>query len=357
MNPSISAIFVSYHSAPLAARAVASFRADARQTGRTCEVIVVVNSGDAGEAKSLASLADRLVVPGTNLGYAGGLNAGVAVSRGELLFLSNPDLDFLPGSVDALARTVEGAGLVVAGPALYWDDGATLHLPVAEEPSPTELVRRVLALDPARSARVFRREARRALRCERLAREGRTAGATALSGALMVTTRAAIEAVGPFDEAYRLYYEENDWQRRLRAAGGRVLLCGGAGVVHRFAQSARREPRSQSWFDESEKRYFETHFGEVGRRGLERARRAPVPPDPPLPVRRSLEWGSGREVLVAVSPAASFRPFVLHRPTPGAGSFALPPEVASGHSGTTWFARAFDEQSLRSLAEARLEAR
>jgi N-acetylglucosaminyl-diphospho-decaprenol L-rhamnosyltransferase len=356
VNPAISAVFVSYRSGPLAARAVASFRAEAARGGRTCETIVVVNSGDAEEARTLSALADRVVVPGANLGYAGGLNAGVAVSRGELLFLANPDLGFLEGSVDALANGAGEAGLVVAGPALFWDDAATLHLPAAEEPSPAELVRRVLALDPARSARVFRREARRALFCERVAREGRTAEVTALSGALMATTRAAFDRVGPFDEAYRLYYEENDWQRRLRSAGGRVLLAGNARVVHRFAQSARREPRSQAWFQESEARYFETHFGERGRKGLERARTAEVPPDPALPAGRRLEWERGREVLVAVSPVASFRPFVLFRPAAGVASFELPPEVAAGHAGTSWFGRAFDEQTLQSVSEARLEA-
>jgi hypothetical protein len=253
-----------------------------------------------------------------------------------------------------MVSAVEEGGLVVAGPTMFWDDGATMHLPAAEEPSPAELVRRVLALDPARSARVFRREARRALSRELLAREGRTAEVSALSGALMVTSRAVLDRVGPFDEAYRLYYEENDWQRRLRSAGGRILLVGRARVVHRFAQSARREPRSEGWFHESEQRYFETHFGARGRKGLARTAAAHVPSGLALPAVPRLEWKGGRGLLVAVSPVVSFRPFVLFRPVPSAGSFELPPEVAAGHAGTTWFARAFDEETLESVAEARL---
>jgi len=111
----------------------------------------------------------------------------------------------------------------------------------------------------------------------------------------------------------------------------------------RFAQSARREPRSEGWFHESEQRYFETHFGARGRKGLARTAAAHVPSGLALPAVPRLEWKGGRGLLVAVSPVVSFRPFVLFRPVPSAGSFELPPEVAAGHAGTTWFARAFDE--------------
>lgn len=349
----ISAVVVSYRSATLAVRAIASLRADAARAELSCEVVAVVNSGDPDEAATLGEAADRVVIPASNLGYAGGLNAGVAAARGEVLFLANPDLVFLEGSAGALAEAVRGAGPVVAGPALFWDDAASLILPPAEEPRPAELVRRVLALDPLRSPRLFRREVRRALDREAFVRERRTAKVTALSGALLATTRDTFEQVGPFDEGYRLYYEENDWQRRVRAAGGRLLFAGGARVVHRYAQSARREPRAEAWFHESERRYFEAHFGEAGRRALAWTATAGAPPaDPPTESR--LRWEGRQEALVAVSPAASFRPFALVRPARGTGSFALPSEILSGHPDAAWYARAFDASSFETLAEARL---
>jgi len=349
----ISAVFVSYRSAAFAARAVASLRREAEGAGLRAEAIVVVNSGDPAEAEALEGVADRVLFPGRNLGYAGGLNAGAAAARGEVLVFANPDLDFLPGSVGALARAVSNGGLAVAGPALFWDDAATLLLPPAEEPRPAELVRRALALDPARSAPLFRREVRRALAREAVVRAGRTAEVSALSGALMATTRRTYEAVGPLDERYRLYYEENDWQLRLRAAGGRVLVCGAARVVHRYAQSARREAQAETWFHESEKRYFESHFGDAGRRALSRAGAAPAGP-PELPASEDLSWEKGREVLVAISPVPSFRPFVLARPAPGETTFRLPEDVLAGHGDVPWYARAFGFPDLETVAEARL---
>lgn len=350
----ISAVLVSYRSAELAFRAAASFREDARRAGLEAEVVAVVNSGDPGEVRRLEGACERVVAPGENLGYAGGLNAGIAVSRGDLLVLSNPDVTFLPGSVAALTEAVRGRGPVLAGPAFFWDDGATLLLPSPEMPGPAEALRRVLARDAARGARPFRRAVRKALALEALVRSGAAAAAEALSGAVMVVARETVARLGPLDEGYRLYYEENDWQRRLLRLGGSLVVAGGARVVHRFAQSSRSEPRAEAWFRDSERRYFETHFGDAGRRALALdAARAPAPPAPP-PAAERLSWEPGRNVLVAVSPVAWFRPFAVARPPVGAASFALPGEVASGHAGTPWYVRAFDEGTLETVAEARL---
>jgi GT2 family glycosyltransferase/LmbE family N-acetylglucosaminyl deacetylase len=350
----ISAVVVSYRSASSARAALASFRDDARRTGIDAEAICVVNSGDPDEAHALEGECDRLLVPGSNLGYAGGLNAGIEAARGDILLLSNPDVVFLPGSVAALAAALEGADLALAGPAFFWDDATSLLLPPAEEPGPAEALRRVLARDPARGALVFRRAVRRALGLETIVREGRTAEADALSGALMAVTRKTLERVGAFDERYRLYYEENDWQRRLRSSGGRLLTAGAARVVHRYAQSSRHEPKADAWFRESERLYFEEHFGERGRASLERAEAsAPEPfPEPPRVAR--LAWEPGRDALVAVSPFASFRPLILAWPARGAATFRLPPDVLAAHPESRWYARAVDAGTFETLSEGLL---
>jgi hypothetical protein len=352
MRPEISAVLVSYRSGDLAVRALESFRADAARAGLACEAVAVVNSGDPAEAAALDAAADRVVVPGGNLGYAGGLNAGAAVARGGVLLLANPDLAFLPGSVAALAAAASEGGFAVVGPALFWDEAARLLLPPAEEPRPAGLLRRALVARPGAAGRLFRRDLRRALAQEALVRAGRTGEVSGLSGALMAVSRGTFERAGPLDERYPLYFEENDWQFRIRRAGGRLLLAGGARVVHRYAQSARKEPRAEGWFREGERRYFETHFGEAGRCALERAAPVAGPPEPAAA--DALGWGAEREVLVAVSPFPGFQPFVLARPAAGETSFALPEEIRRGHEGSAWFARAVDARTFETIAEAKL---
>ena len=350
----ISAVVVSYRSAPHARAAIASFREDARRAGIDSETVCVVNSGDPSEARALEGECDRLLVPGENLGYAGGLNAGIRAARGDLLLLTNPDVVLLPRAVAALAAALEGAGLALAGPAFFWDDAATLLHPPAEEPGPLEVARRILARDPRRTDRAFRRAVRRALALERLVEARESGSAEALSGALMAVARRTLERVGPFDEGYRLYYEENDWQRRLKAAGGRLRVAGGARVVHRYGQSAAREPQAESWFRESERRYFETHFGEAGRRALlgDAGSTGGALPEPGPAT--EVTWAAGRPALVAVSPVPSFRPFFLARPAADDVRFRLPADVRAAHPDSAWYVRAFDAAALATLAEARL---
>ena len=52
-------------------------------------------------------------------------------------------------------------------------------------------------------------------------------------GANLALRRSAYERIGPFDERLGGAGDEEDWQRRLRAAGGSVGYVAAAGVDHR----------------------------------------------------------------------------------------------------------------------------
>ncbi|MEJ2212434.1 MAG: glycosyltransferase family 2 protein, partial [Anaerolineae bacterium] len=143
------------------------------------EVICVDN--DSQDA-SAALLADRypevrLLRQRVNLGFAGGVNAGLAAARGDLLILLNQDCIVQPGWLAALSQAMEAApDLGVAG--------CTLSRPA------------------------------------------------------MSISRRAMEAIGPFDEGfYPGYYEDADYCYRARRRGFTVACVARARVVH-LAHSA-----------------------------------------------------------------------------------------------------------------------
>ncbi|MEA2193968.1 MAG: hypothetical protein QOG42_402, partial [Solirubrobacteraceae bacterium] len=58
---------------------------------------------------------------------------------------------------------------------------------------------------------------------------------TSAWGANMTVRRAAIARAGRFDESRELYGDEQEWQGRLRAAGGRIRYVAAAALDHRRA--------------------------------------------------------------------------------------------------------------------------
>jgi GT2 family glycosyltransferase len=54
-------------------------------------------------------------------------------------------------------------------------------------------------------------------------------------GANMTVRRSAVERAGAFDEARELYGDEQEWQARVKAAGGRIRYVAGAALDHRRA--------------------------------------------------------------------------------------------------------------------------
>jgi N-acetylglucosaminyl-diphospho-decaprenol L-rhamnosyltransferase len=341
----LALILVHYHTPDLAVAAVEALRAGVGD--RDAEWILVDNGSDDAGRAALERLPVRLINPGANLGYAGGVNLGVASSTAEALIVMNPDVLVFPGCVPALLDRLQ-AGAAVAGPAFWWDRGRRMLLPPAEERSRTAELLAVLS--PAAARRRWRRHARRHW-------EARGPLASwSLSGSLLAIRRDAWDRVGPFDEGYRLFFEETDWLLRARRLGLRSEYVPAAEAVHLYNQSAVREPRSQTWFEESARRFRRLHYGAGFSAVLERlSRRNRKAPD--LPRASVLDLPEGAEwVEVSPSPdgfpaAAEHLGHLEGRPAP----WRLPEEIAGRMPGGRWIVQVTDRAG-RELLRSELEA-
>ncbi|MEJ7747553.1 MAG: glycosyltransferase family 2 protein [Luteimonas sp.] len=89
----------------------------------------------------------------------------------------------------------------------------------------------------------------------------------AVSGALMLLSRALFERIGGFDQHYRLHAEDLDLCRRTRAAGAVVAVANDVRVVHVRGVSSRERPVFVEWHKHRGlARYFRKF--EASRRGL-----------------------------------------------------------------------------------------
>ncbi len=349
----VAVILVHYRTPELAAAAVAALHADARQSSLEIEGILVDNGSDEADRARLESLGFERVDPGANLGFAGGVNLGVGRSRAERIVVMNPDVRVLPGCLGALMDAMD-AGAAIAGPRFYWDEARRMLLPPAEERSRAAELLSLLAARDERWAVCARRRWRRHAR--RHWQAVRPLASYALSGSLLAFTRAAWDRVGPFDEAYRLFFEETDWLRRAESMGLPARYVPAAEAIHLHGRSAVQEPRSSGWFEESARRFRRRHYGRGFTALLERLAGwlRPRPPVRSVSCEQVDLTGLSFPLWVEVSPNPAGFPAAAERLTaPLAVPWKLPVEVAERLAGAELALQVVDEAG-RELQACRL---
>jgi len=243
----LSAWIVNYHSGAFCVRCVESLMEGWREAGGTpdeLEVVVVDSGSGEDEARwwsELRKLGVRVVVREQNLGYARGMSVAAAHSFGradDLIAVLNPDLYFLPGSIEKLCDAfASDAQLAVAAPRAFIDESRAILLPPQLPPTPTgELAELASHFFPSWARSRAETRSRRALE-HWTATEAHDEAM--LSGACLFLRRSVIETLdGLFDGRYPLYYEDADLARRLTRAGLRTRLIPEAEILHHWSRSA-----------------------------------------------------------------------------------------------------------------------
>ena len=287
----LSVLIVNYNSWGECAAAVASLRRHGpkRSDGSPMpfECIVVDNLSPNRDPTLIAAVerelrllaeqqqdpqAGRLILHTENGGYSKGMNLAFAHSRGRLILVSNPDVVFVPGLIDALQRHLAAnprAGCVV--PKGFWDPERTGHLPPNTLPTLADALITALGDYSVRLSRWYAR---------RLARSWvRTWSAEApvalpmMSGCMFLIDRGYFESIGRFDERYPLYYEDTDLSMTIRKSGRDVVQVPDAHLVHLVNRSGMSDPHlTTSRHDTSRALYYRKWYGALGTWMLKLAR-------------------------------------------------------------------------------------
>ncbi|MGV0625016.1 glycosyltransferase family 2 protein [Mycolicibacter minnesotensis] len=213
-------------------------------TDRPVQVVMADNGSTDGAPEEAVQRYPnvRLLRTGSNLGYGGAVNAAVALldaegdgPRGEFVIVANPDVQWGPGSIEALldaaARWPQAATL---GPLIREPDGSVYpsarHLPSLIRGGMHAVVGPLWPNNPWT----------RAYRQERLEPSERSVGW--LSGACLLVRRSAFEAIEGFDERYFLYMEDVDLGDRLAKAGWLNVYVPSAEVLHQKGHATGKDP-------------------------------------------------------------------------------------------------------------------
>ncbi len=241
MTDVLPVVAVTYSPGPHLERFLASL---SLATERPVSVVLADNGSTDGTPQAAVERYPnvRIFDTGANLGYGTAVNRAVAHLAevdepwvDDWVIVANPDVQWGPGSIDALldaaARWPRAGAL---GPLVRDPDGSVYpsarHLPSLVRGSMHAVLGPVWPRNPWTAA----------YRQERMEPSERTVGW--LSGSCLLVRRSAFSQIGGFDERYFMYMEDVDLGDRLGNAGWLSVYVPTAEVLHHRGHSTGHDP-------------------------------------------------------------------------------------------------------------------
>ncbi|KAA3629080.1 MAG: GNAT family N-acetyltransferase [Proteobacteria bacterium] len=239
--------------------------------GFLSEILVVDNGSRADQRERLSMVRHPLVetiVLEQETSFAAANNAAFDRATGRYVCILNPDT-IVPD--DSLARMVEylesHPDIAAVGPRLWLDNDRTLLVSPNELPTFRSLLTKSISCFLSGPGRRRDREQRRYFAdCWN---SSDPVPVSMLSGACIVISRKALDAMGGFDERFPLYYEDSDFSHRLRTSGRQIRLLPGADIIHLYNKSGEQDYVAALAKNAiSERAYYAKHYPVIGRIAL-----------------------------------------------------------------------------------------
>jgi GT2 family glycosyltransferase len=187
----------------------------------------------------------KIIRNDANLGFAAACNMGVRAATAPYILFLNPDCVLCADSLNRLVRVLEAnpaAGM--AGGLLMNADGTEQEGGRRAVPTPWRSFVRAFGLYR------FERYWPSLFYDFHLHKQALPPGPVeveAISGALMLVRRRALQDVGPWDEGYFLHCEDLDWCMRFQQKGWKILFVPDAPVLHHKGTCSRSRPIFVEW--------------------------------------------------------------------------------------------------------------
>jgi len=227
------------------------------------EVIIVDNGypqkGDSRDVINSSTFPFKIqFVQNAESSYASGVNRGAALTTGEILIISNNDVELLPGcSIQPMLDYLqENPRVGVVGPQQIYPDGSWQRS-YGQFPSLREAIISLMMLDSICNGirkLLFRYNNWLGKRPKKV---------DYIDGAFMVIKRSCFEELGGFDEDYAFYGEDSDFCWRAHKSGWEVMFIPDTRVMHLRGASSTAEALSNFAVRliKAKQEFIRKHFG------------------------------------------------------------------------------------------------
>ena len=255
----VSVVLVNYNAGSELRLALGSIATEL--AAQSWEAVVVDNASFDGSGQIVCEFAPhaRLLRNERNLGFARGVNQGIAATSASFVLIMNPDCRLSLGAFASLRQELDQYGTcAVVGPRILDPDGSVQGSARGDPDMFTGLFGRTTLLRKLLPDLAISK--RNVVTDNAIGNGLASLSVDWLSGACMLARREALRTVNGFDERYFLYWEDADLCRRLRGVGYHVRYVPGATAIHHVGQSSRGARASAILaFHESAYLYYATH--------------------------------------------------------------------------------------------------
>ncbi|HEX4009195.1 MAG TPA: glycosyltransferase [Solirubrobacteraceae bacterium] len=333
-RPRVSIIIPAYGRREMTEKCLAALdRELGDRLGPEIELVLVDNASPDTTLELFAQWSARATVVALpqNLNFAGGVNAGARVARGQVLMVVSTDMELGPGAVDRLVEEVLKPGVGLVGARMRYPDGRLQHGGIGwRRGSYGMLPFHLFHYEPA---------------TQPLAQATLEIGS--VTGGCIAVRADLFALVGGFDEGYVNGWEDADLCLQIRSTGAGVRYRGDVDILHHEGATS-----GGSYNGQDNPRRFDARWAmmltddtplmrDVLGAGLSPIIDLPVPDDRPD--------GAGVRVVgsvAGVGPRAGEARGILHA-LRHAGV-----DVAARTVAPTWIGPAIDEARWRELAAA-----
>jgi GT2 family glycosyltransferase len=249
MDPKVSVCIVNWNARDSLLACLGSLRAHPPSMAWECVVVDNASADGSVEAVTVAAPWARVIANPTNVGLPVANNQAVRATTGEYIVLSNPDVIYRPGALDALLDLMVRRPRAAFGvPRLLHPDG-TLQTSVGSLPTLSEALR-------GRAASQSRSHGTSGFWWDGWPHDEECAVGHGAESCYAVR-RSATDDFGLQDESFALDWEGIEWSARAGQAGWEIWFSPAAEVVHTGGVSIKQA--QARWIVQSHRglyRYF-----------------------------------------------------------------------------------------------------